>query len=103
MIYVVEEVAHFMLDKLKKGQNDLEGQAKDVEPTPSGDEAHKEVPAAFLTDLSETSFQVSTALVICHRRDFCGNLVLIYRWPFEASLWCWLFPYTPCSRALPWA
>ena len=56
MIYVVEELAHFALDKLRQKRQtkseDKSGEAR------AGENIHEELPTDLFADLDEGSFQV---------------------------------------------
>ena len=68
MIYVVEELAHFALDKLRKGKPTSENvAAKSDQDKPSdqhqhGDHVHEEIPTDLFANLDKGTFQVNTLL-----------------------------------------
>ena len=68
MIYVVEELAHFALDKLRKGKPTSENAAaKSDQDKPNdqhqhGDHVHEEIPTDLFANLDKGTFQVNTLL-----------------------------------------
>ena len=68
MIYVVEELAHFALDKLREGKPTSENAAaKNDQDKPSdqhqhGDHVHEEIPTDLFANLDKGTFQVNTLL-----------------------------------------
>ena len=60
MIYVVEELAHFALDKIRqKGAGKSEDKTEKSNEVHAGDHAHEELPTDLLANLDKGSFQVN--------------------------------------------